>query len=87
VILNRNGGELGDGQPALWLYAKQGAPSGGAQLLLMGADTFSSSRSLKIELNEKKYLLIPAGLQEKGLDYDLAKFKVIEQEAESEEMI
>jgi hypothetical protein len=87
VILNRNGGELGDGQPALWLYAKQGAPSGGAQLLLMGADTFSSSRSLKIELNEKKYLLIPAGLQERGLDYDLAKFKVIEQETESEEMI
>jgi hypothetical protein len=53
----------------------------------MGADTFSSSRSLKIELNEKKYLLIPAGLQERGLDYDLAKFKVIEQETESEEMI
>jgi hypothetical protein len=24
--------------------------------------------------------LIPGGLQEKGLDYDLAKFKLIEQE-------
>ena len=87
VILNRNGGELGDGKSALWLYAKQGAPSDGAQLLLMEADTFSSSRSLKIELDGKNYLLIPTGLQEKGLDFDLAKFKVIEQEAESEEMI
>jgi len=50
----------------------------------MKADTFSASQSLKIELGEKKYLLIPTGLQEKGLDYDLAKFKVIEQEADSE---
>jgi hypothetical protein len=29
-------------------------------------------------------LLIPAGLKEKGLDYDLAKFKVIEQETDPE---
>lgn len=87
VILNKNGDEPGDGQPALWLYAKQGAPSGGAQLLLMEADTFSSTRSLKIQLDEKNYLLIPVGLQEKGLDYDLAKFKIIEQETGAEEMI
>lgn len=87
VFLNRNGGELGDGQPALWLYPKQGAPSSVVQLLLMRADTFSSSRSLKTQLDGKNYLLIPAGLQEKGLDYDLAKFKVIEQEVDSEEMI
>jgi len=87
VFLNQNGGELGDGQPALWLYAKQGALSGGIQLLLMKADTFSSSRSLKIQLDGKSYLLIPTGLQEKGLDYDLAKFKLIEQEADSEELI
>jgi hypothetical protein len=31
-------------------------------------------------------LLIPSGLQEKGLDYDLAKFKLIEQEVDSEEV-
>ena len=80
VFLNLNGNELGDGQPALWLYAKQGELSGGAQLLLMKADTFSANRSLKIQLDGKNYLLIPSGLQEKGLDYDLAKFKLIEQE-------
>jgi hypothetical protein len=48
--------------------------------LLMQADTFSANRSLKIQLDGKNYLLIPGGLQEKGLDYDLAKFKLIEQE-------
>jgi len=80
VFLNRNGSELEDGQAALWLYAKQGELSGGAQLLLMKADTFSANRSLKIQLDGKNYLLIPNGLQEKGLDYDLAKFKLIEQE-------
>ncbi|HSM99247.1 MAG TPA: hypothetical protein VLS47_09560 [Gallionella sp.] len=87
VYLNRNGSELGDGQPALWLYAKQGELSGGSQFLLMKADTYSANQSLKIRLDEKNYLLIPSGLQEKGLDYDLAKFKLIEQEADSEEMI
>ena len=87
VVLNQNGNELGDGQTALWLYPKVGAPAGGAQLLLMKADTFSSSSSLKIQLDGKNYLLIPIGMQEKGLDYDLAKFKIIEQEIDSEEMI
>jgi len=82
VYLNKNGDQPGDGKPALWLYAKQGAPAGAAQLLLMEADTFSSSRSLKIQLDGKDYLLIPIGLQEKGLDYDLAKFKIIEQETD-----
>jgi hypothetical protein len=86
VFLNQNGSELEDGQPALWLYAKQGELSGGTQLLLMKADTFSANRSLKIQLDGKNYLLIPGGLQEKGLDYDLAKFKLVEQEVNSEEV-
>jgi len=84
VHLNQNGGEFSDNQPALWLYPKQGELPGAEQLLLMKVDTFSASLSLKIQLGEKKYLLIPSGLQEKGLDYDLAKFKLIEQEADSE---
>jgi hypothetical protein len=54
---------------------------------LMEADTFSSSRSLKVQLDGKHYLLIPIGLQEKGLDFDLAKFKIIEQETDSAGMI
>jgi hypothetical protein len=84
VLLNQGGTELDDGQLALWLYAKQGESSDEAQILLMKADTFSANRSLKVQLNGKNYLLIPIGLQEKGLDYDLAKFKRIEQEVGEE---
>jgi hypothetical protein len=86
VALSQSGGGGGgfeDGQPALWLQAKQGEPSGEAQLL-MKADTFSMQRSLQTMLEGKGYLLIPAGLQEKGCDYDLARFRIIEQELGSD---
>jgi len=87
VILNYHsvaGEAIENGQPALWLYSKQNESSGEAQLL-MKADTFSPSRSLKVMLNGKEYLLIPIGLQERGLDYDLAKYRFVVQEAASEE--
>ena len=80
VVLNHNsvaGESIENGQPALWLYSKQDESSGEA-LLLMKADTFSPGRSLKILLNGKEYLLIPIGLQERGLDYDLAASFVIQ---------
>lgn len=75
--------EFEDGQPALWLHAKQGAPSAGETNLLMKADTFSPHRSLQVQLEGKNYLLIPNGLREKGVDYDLAKFRVIQQDQDS----
>jgi len=87
VALNQSGGGGGgfeDGQPALWLQARQGDPSGEARLL-MKADTFSSHRSLQTQLDGKNYLLIPIILQEKGNDYDLARFRLIEQESGLEE--
>jgi cyclic-di-GMP-binding protein len=83
VVLNQNrvpGGAIENGQPALWLYAKQNDSTGETQLL-MRADTFSPGRSLQIQLDGKNYLLMPSGLQEKGLDYDLAKFRFVVQEA------
>ncbi|MBK9160889.1 MAG: hypothetical protein IPM27_04915 [Nitrosomonadales bacterium] len=82
VALSQSGGGGGgfeDGQPALWLQPKQGDSSAETRLL-MKADTFSNNRSLQTSLNGKGYLLIPAGLLEKGQDYDLARFRVIEQE-------
>ncbi|MCR4297602.1 MAG: hypothetical protein NUV75_02440 [Gallionella sp.] len=86
VALSQSGGGGGgfeNGQPALWLRAKQGDPSGEARLL-MRADTFSPHRSLQTRLDGKNYLLIPLILQEKGEDYDLARFRLIEQESSSE---
>ncbi|HEU0189322.1 MAG TPA: hypothetical protein VFQ97_04930, partial [Gallionella sp.] len=78
------GGAIESGQSALWLYSKQ-AESAGEVQLLMKADTFTPNRSMKILLNGKEYLLIPIGLQERGLDYDLAKFRFVVQEASSSE--
>ena len=81
ALAQSGGGNEGfeDGQPALWLLTKQGAPSGEASLLMKG-DTFSAHRSLLTHLDGKDYLLIPNGLQEKGIDYDLAKFRIVLQE-------
>lgn len=70
----------GEGRYALWLQAKSAEPDGEARLL-MQADTFSMLRSLPIRLAGKNYLLLPIELDEKGRDYDLARFRVIEQEA------
>ncbi|MEJ1959042.1 MAG: hypothetical protein WDM70_05950 [Nitrosomonadales bacterium] len=53
--------------------------------LLMGADTFTGSRSLYVELEGRKYLLIPLELVEAGDDYDWARFRKIEQETSSDE--
>lgn len=77
------GGAAENGQSALWLYSKQAEAAGEVQLL-MKADTFTPGRSMKILLNGKEYLLMPIGLQERGLDYDLAKFRFVIQEANAE---
>ena len=82
VVLNQNsvpGGAIENGQPALWLKARRNDSISEGQLL-MGADTFSPGRSLQIIMDGKNYLLMPVGLQEKGLDYDLAKFRFVVQE-------
>lgn len=83
VDLSTSGG-FEDGQPALWLQAKPGEFAGEARLL-MKADTFSMHRSLLTQLNGKRYLLIPGGLQESGPDYDLARFRFVEQESTAAE--
>lgn len=87
VVLNQNrvpGGTIENGQPALWLFSKQDDATGAVQLL-MRADAFSPGRSLQLQLKGQNYLLMPSSLLEKGLDYDLAKFRFIVQEASSEE--
>ncbi|HXU94135.1 MAG TPA: hypothetical protein VFP33_10835 [Gallionella sp.] len=79
MVLGRSG-SLDDGLPALWLHAKPGEPDDEARLL-MKADTFSMHRSLQTRFNGKHYLLIPVCLLERGFDYDLARFRLVEQES------
>lgn len=52
----------------------------GTVRLLMPSDTFSLQRSLKTSFDDRNYLMIPAQLLEKGPDYDLASYRLIEQE-------
>jgi len=87
VALIPSGGGVRGGeneQPALWLYGKSGEQTGEVRLL-MKADTFANNRSWQTHLEGKNYLLIPSGLQEKSLDYELALFRVVEQESSSDE--
>ena len=69
--------QSGEGGAQLWLHVENGLAT-----LLMQADVFSMQRSLKVFFDNKNYLLMPARLLESGLDYDLASFRVIEQEEE-----
>lgn len=83
ITLSQSGGgaaSIEDGQPALWLYDKSG-DIGAEVRLLMKDETFLPNRSWQVTLQGKSYLLIPVALQEKGADYDLAKFRVVEREA------
>ena len=69
--------QSGEGGTQLWLHAENGLAT-----MLMQADVFSMQRSLKVLFDGRKYLLMPVRLLESGLDYDLASFRVIEQEEE-----
>ncbi|MDO8413814.1 MAG: hypothetical protein Q7S51_08505 [Gallionellaceae bacterium] len=66
-------------QIALWLK-KMEEDSSEVQLL-MNADTFSMSRSLNTEFDGKGYLLIPVALLEKGVDYDLGRYRKVEEDS------
>ncbi len=65
------------GAEQLLLHAEEGIAT-----LLMQADVFSMQRSLKASFDGRNYLLMPVKLLESGLDYDLASFRMIEQEEE-----
>jgi hypothetical protein len=63
------------------MYLNRPADTSGEAWLLMKPDTFSPSHSLNMDLGGKGYLLLPLSLVESGDDYDLARFRRLEQEA------
>lgn len=75
--------DAGEERHALWLDSP-GGNAGGVDLL-MSPDTFTSSRSLHVRLDKKSYLLMPLELVEKGEDYDLARYRKIEEDTGSDE--
>ena len=79
VVLRAQGRSLmGAGQTALWLIKPDDHT--GEVCLLMNPDTFSINTSLHTQFDEKNYLLIPLALLEKGVDYDLARYRKVEED-------
>lgn len=63
------------------LYLNRPADTTGEAWLLMRPGTFSQSRSLKMEMGEKEFLLLPLAQVESGDDYDLARYRRMEQDS------
>lgn len=79
AVVLRQGGADERAQSALWLHADADDEQGVVRLL-MAVNTFFVQRSLTTGFGGKILLLMPGVLLESGADYDLARFRVIEQE-------
>jgi len=65
-------------QHAIWLSNANDVS--GEVSLLMSPGAFSEGSSLHVKLDSKNYLLMPLALLEKGADYDLARYRKIEED-------
>ena len=82
VVLHMHGDSRADGeQTALWLRGP--GDDTGEVWLLMNPDAFSMNLSLNTLFEGKSYLLIPLALLERGGDYDLARYRKVEEEPDS----
>jgi len=67
----------------LAMYLNRPADTSGEAWLLMKPDTFSPTRSLNMDMGGRFFLLLPLSLVESGDDYDLARYRRMEQESSS----
>lgn len=77
----RAGAEAG----MLGLYLNRPTDTSGEAWLLMKVETFAINRSLVMQLEDKEYLLLPLALIERGEDYDLARYRMMEQDVGEDE--
>ena len=77
-------GQSADEGGHLALYLSRPVDASGEAWILMKPDTFSPHRSLNMDMGGKGYLLLPLALVEGGDDYDLARYRRMEQEAVTE---
>jgi hypothetical protein len=75
----------GTDEDNLALYLNKPNDNSGEAWLLMKPGAFLSSRSFNMRISDKTYLLLPLGLVESGEDYDLARYRKMEQDTSSEE--
>jgi hypothetical protein len=76
--------EMTDEDLQIAMYLNRPGDTSGEAWLLMRPDTFSPNRSLNMDLGGKGYLLLPLALVESGDDYDLARYRRMEQETSAE---
>ncbi|MFZ2161238.1 MAG: hypothetical protein WAW02_03380 [Sideroxyarcus sp.] len=76
--------EAADEDVQIALYLNRPADTSGEAWLLMRPGTFSPNRSLNMDLSGKGYLLLPLSLVESGDDYDLARYRRMEQDSSAE---
>jgi hypothetical protein len=75
----------GEGEDNLALYLNKPNDESGEAWLLMKMGGFTSNRSFNMRLGDKTYLLLPLGLVESGEDYDLARYRKMEQDTSGDE--
>jgi hypothetical protein len=56
----------------------------GEGLVLMQADSYSGSRRPTMKIDDKIYLLLPLALVEKGEDFDLTRYRMMQQDTSGE---
>lgn len=56
----------------------------GETLMLMRQDTFSMNRSPTMKLGDQSFLLMPLSLVERGIDFDLVRFRKMAQDSSAE---
>lgn len=72
------------GEEHIALYLNKVNDNSGEAWLLMKPGSFLASRSFNMNLAGKSYLLLPLGLIESGEDYDLARYRKMEQDTSGE---
>lgn len=77
------GGIMNGSYPAL-LLDKADAKDGDSWLV-MQSDTYSINRSPIMHVDSQKFLMLPVQLVEKGADFDMARFRKMEQEGNGED--
>ncbi len=72
------------GEDNLALYLNKPNDNSGEAWLLMKPGAFLANRSFNMAVADKTYLLLPLGLVESGEDYDLARYRKMEQDTSPE---
>ena len=84
VILHGHDGVNAEARLSALLLDKSDQQNG-ESLILIKQDIFSINRSPTMQLGDQNFLLLPLALVEKGVDFDLVRYRTIEQDTNSGE--